>query len=1105
MFKTQINRLLIAVVIFNACAIVGCHRGYYRRQADAEAKRLIRQKSVDPRWNTATGEINIDPQSRMFDPFSSDHPPIPPDDASSHQLMHCVDDKPGYPHWNANGDTNFVENPEWQSYLPVNEKGQVVLTLDGAYQLALIHSPELQEARETLYLSALDVSLDRFGFDSQLFAGFNSFFTTQGRLRNGNGSSSSVWSSGFGANGGGINLNRLGITGTNFAVGLANTVLFNFAGNDTQSATSLIDFSIIQPLLRGAGRDRIMESLTQSERTLLANVRQLERFRRGFYLQIAVGRNIADRLNRAGNFLGFPGTFNTNASGYLGLLQAQQNIRNQEFNVRQLEAVLSLFQEFFLRERLDAVQLKLFESNVYDQQRTLLEQRIRYQASLDLFKRDIGLPPHLDVVIDDTYLDQFKFISDEINEQLILTGALRENTGSVLNEIDDLFRELNDVGDIASGDFVWPADLAQKISELAPFLKNADEALKRIISDDREQLEADFQQLDDKREGRLSYLNTLKEAVESGAIESPIDTKLFETESLPLSEELRVLFSDPVSPESILNRAAAAEQKLANVTQQIDQFEQTQDTLSKTELYNYILKEFQEQIPGLLSEINNIVLELSLIQARTRSNSIDIIDVDITSTDAVDIARCMRRDWMNARATLVDSWRNIEFVADQLEAQVDLVFTGDIGNTGDNPFKLRYETGQLRGGFRFDAPIVRLSERNQYRAALISYQQTRRAFYEYEDSVSRNLRDITRNIARNKVLFELDRRRVQVAIEQVEINRYELEKPVGPGQTGGGRLGATTAQNLANAIIRLNSVQDSFLQTWVQYEVLRRNLDFDMGTMQLDQNFVWIDPGKIDASIGQRAAAEMGIALDCQFCRGVAAPGAMEFELISTPVPSVVEPQPGELPFEDQVPTEADRIMTPIVPQINPPETGMGLMHFNPWEKTSFNARSSEPEEEELLAKAVAASPRSATSEVVDAQKSAPIAQSTQLRPIRPSGRTSAPNAQPARARSKTHSDQARVTDHRGTPRGIVQSTNQTSPALVPLKPAKTTPAPAQTAAVRTVAFSDSVGVDAPRKRTLGKPSPGTDPSENEVAFEWQGNPSSLGGVLNRFRIDDPK
>ena len=274
--KTHLNGLLLAVVLINLCAVIGCHRGYYRRQADAEARRLILEKANDPRWESSDGTIEIDPQSRMFDPFSADHPPIPPDDAASHQFMRVVDGKEGYPHWHANGDTNYVENPVWKNYLPVGEDGRVVLTLERAYQLALVHSPDLQEQRETLYLSALDVSLERFGFDTTMLGGLNSFFTAT--------KTSSELEVQTGESGGGLDLTRAGITGADFAVGLANTILFNFTGPDTNSTTSLLNFSIIQPLLRGAGRDRIMESLTQAERTLLANVRQLARFRRGFYL-----------------------------------------------------------------------------------------------------------------------------------------------------------------------------------------------------------------------------------------------------------------------------------------------------------------------------------------------------------------------------------------------------------------------------------------------------------------------------------------------------------------------------------------------------------------------------------------------------------------------------------------------------------------------------------------------------------------------------------------------------------------------------------------------------------------------------------------------------
>ncbi len=221
---------------------------------------------------------------------------------------------------------------------------------------------------------------------------------------------------------------------------------------------------------------------------------------------------------------------------------------------------------------------------------------------------------------------------------------------------------------------------------------------------------------------------------------------------------------------------------------------------------------------------------------------------------------------MNARASLVDQWRQIEFVADQLESQFDLILEGNVGNDGNsNPFRLDLKTGQIRGGFRFDTPIVRLNERNQYRSVLIDYQQTRRQFYQFEDEIKRNLRETVRNLNQNKVLFELNRRTVQVQIEQIELNRFELEAPVAPG-AGTSRLGSSAARNLTDAIVGLNGAQNQFLRVWTQYEILRRNLDYDMGTMQVDAMGAWIDPGVIDDSIGIRAAATMGIELDCQFC-----------------------------------------------------------------------------------------------------------------------------------------------------------------------------------------------------------------------------------------------
>lgn len=866
-----LGKYVLVILIIDLFSIAGCHRGYYRRQADRDAKCLIEQKSADPRWNSATGLIEVDPYSRMFNPFSSDHPPLPPDDATSNQLMRCVDGKRGYPHWEANGKTDYVENPEWKSYLPVNEEGQLVIDLDRAFELALLHAPDYQSQMETLYLSALDVSLERFGFDTQMFAGFNSFLQRRGRDRTGTGTPSNQLINGLGSNGQGIQIQRLGTTGANYAIGLANTILFNISGPGSRSANSLIDFSVIQPLLRGAGRDRVMEGLTQAERTLLANVRQLERYRRGFYLQVATGRSPGAGPNRAGSFLGTPSAASSFAGGYFGLLIQQTQIRNQEFNVRQLQAVLDQFRELYSVGRLDAFQLRVLEATVFGQQSALVNARVTYQGALDRFAQTLGLPPDLNLVIEDDLLDQFELITDELNNRLIDIADLRKRIGAKTSLVVDLIPQIEpDEDDDA---FKWSEDLEKKLSGITPFLDEAIQFLSEIEDKDFELVRRDIERLDSVRNDRIEYLRTLKASGDAEDIISDVDEALYSAESIPTKEDLleQMEGGEVDGVRSAMGRLRSLKDELEETKQKIAELPKKKDGFKSKELFEYIKKNIQENIPTQMSAVNNISLELSLLQARARTNSIEIEEVDIDSETAVAMARCFRRDWMNARASLVDNWRQIEFVADQLESQADLVFQAEMGTVGSNPLNFRDSNGQIRAGFRFDTPIVRMIERNQYRETLIRYNQSRRQFYQFEDEVKRNLRDIVRNLNRNKVLFELNRRSIQNQIEQIELSRLNLEAPPPPVVFGQGfgrtnQFGDSAARNLADAFNQLNSIQNQFVGTWVSYEILRQSLDFDMGTMLLDENGAWLDPGKIDSTIGLRAAQAFGVEPGCEYC-----------------------------------------------------------------------------------------------------------------------------------------------------------------------------------------------------------------------------------------------
>ncbi|MDZ4783820.1 MAG: TolC family protein, partial [Planctomycetia bacterium] len=259
----------------------------------------------------------------------------------------------------------------------------------------------------------------------------------------------------------------------------------------------------------------------------------------------------------------------------------------------------------------------------------------------------------------------------------------------------------------------------------------------------------------------------------------------------------------------------------------------------------------RELLIAAYAELSGRILELSLIQARAKLDSVTLVDIELASQRAFEIAQENRRDLKNARAQLVDTWRLIEFNANALEADLDLVLQGDLGTTGDNPLRFRDTNGRIRVGFEFDAPITRLAERNQYRQALIEYQQARRSFMETQDQIHQGLRATLRSAELNQVNFELRRAAVQIAISQVDLARLRLNEPPRPGVAP--EFGATTALNLVNSLSDLLNVQNDFLSVWVNYETLRIGLDFQLGTMELDDRGLWIDPGPI---LGDRIPGE---------------------------------------------------------------------------------------------------------------------------------------------------------------------------------------------------------------------------------------------------------
>jgi hypothetical protein len=254
-----------------------------------------------------------------------------------------------------------------------------------------------------------------------------------------------------------------------------------------------------------------------------------------------------------------------------------------------------------------------------------------------------------------------------------------------------------------------------------------------------------------------------------------------------------------------------------------------------------------------------------------------LAQVDLHPDAGVEIARVNRLDWMNARAALVDSWRLIQFNADALKSGLDVVFSGDISNSPDHAFRLDPATGRVRVGLAFDAPLTRLAERNSYRQALIEYQQARRSYYRYEDSVVRSLREILRTIDANQANFEIRRNAVRVADLQIELNDAIRRTLDATGQPAG----PTAARDAVSALTDLLNAQNDFLSVWISYEVLRRALDFDLGTLRLDADGVWMDPGPITPQQGYPGIRDGGDGWPGKMVLPEVPP-----ELTGTPVPA---------------------------------------------------------------------------------------------------------------------------------------------------------------------------------------------------------------------------
>lgn len=255
-------------------------------------------------------------------------------------------------------DSPFTIEPDPDRLDQRIRRGEVqdlgVLGLAQALEIAAANSREYQSQKESLYLSALDLTLERWDFAVQ----------KGGTLSAALGGTDAEAE--LAAGGAGFSLSKLFGSGAVLVGDIGLNVSRSLLTGDGWNAVSDVGLSFTQPLLAGAGEAIVLEPLTQAERDLVYSVREFERFRRTFAFDVA--------------------------SRFYRLLQTLDQVRNQAENVRNLEQLSIRNRALVEAGRLSDIELGQARQNELRSRNQLLDAQARYERLLDEFAIFLGIP-----------------------------------------------------------------------------------------------------------------------------------------------------------------------------------------------------------------------------------------------------------------------------------------------------------------------------------------------------------------------------------------------------------------------------------------------------------------------------------------------------------------------------------------------------------------------------------------------------------------------------------------------------------------------------------------------------------------------------------------
>ena len=276
-------------------------------------------------------------------------------------------------------------------------------TLADCLAYALGYSREYQTAKEDLYLAALALSLERYLWTPRASGDLSFEFADYGQVRDFDRAMTAVASLAV--------EQRLPLGGT-ITAQVIDRWMRDLKVHTTSGETGTMILSADIPLLRGAGRVAY-ESRYQAERNLIYAVRDFERFRREFLVDIS--------------------------GDYFGLFSLRAQIESARAQVRSLAVAKD--RAIALAKTPEGLQLDADRAQISyrSSQNNVIIARERYESALDQFKIRLGMSTEAPIELAE---EEIELYEPEVTESQAIATALtyRLDLLNVLDGVDDARR-----------------------------------------------------------------------------------------------------------------------------------------------------------------------------------------------------------------------------------------------------------------------------------------------------------------------------------------------------------------------------------------------------------------------------------------------------------------------------------------------------------------------------------------------------------------------------------------------------------------------------------------------------------------------------------------